>query len=548
MTAPTIPTNGYVGRLPGGLRRALSAGRWLPILGAGVSASAITEDGKHPPTWSKLAAELEADLPGRVPAGPMDALSAYADTYGRPYLVERLGELLYVNDIEPGAAHVAFAKLPFDTVVTTNIDFLVEQGYAGQRRPCVPLIGESQLAMQPRPEATYLLKFHGDLNHPDQLVVTEEDYDGFVRRNPLLVTYLSGRLLSREPIFIGYSLDDADMREILGLLRERLGRMTRPSWAILPTDPDDEAPKFRRRGIKVIVLEESDPQADRGMVLAKFFTELRSVWEHDTASQLNGRNDATTAELRRKPIAPQLALVIASRSLLTLYREYLFPAVRRTGLLPLGVDDVRAQDPAMTPMAIDMALSKAAVVIYDLGRGNSLPLDYVISRRNGAPEAMVSNPSDPGLAVALGADTIQRPSEMGTWPETFVHNLLNRINNKKPPMEASDLRDDLQGLADSAEHDQILWTCLALLESQLREKGKPSANEGDAPVLPTTVSVVGPMVALREHFAEDFDVVIRGVRLRHDMMQNLIVAPADLARTADMLLGVVRGRFQLPSR
>ncbi|WP_158997401.1 SIR2 family NAD-dependent protein deacylase [Streptomyces aureus] len=535
-------------RLPGGLRRALSAGRWLPILGAGVSASAVTEDEKHPPTWSKLAAALEADLPGRVPAGPIDALSAYADTYGRSYLVERLGELLYVNDIQPGEAHVAFAKLPFDTVVTTNIDFLMEQGYAGQRRPCVPLIGESQLAMQPRPEATYLLKFHGDLNHPDQLVVTEEDYDGFVRRNPLLVTYLSGRLLSREPIFIGYSLDDADMREILGLLRERLGRMTRPSWAILPTDPDDEAPKFRRRGIKAIVLEERDPQADRASVLAKFFNELRDVWQHDTASQLTGRNDATTAELRRNPIAPQLALVIASRSLLTLYREYLFPVVRKTGLLPLGVDDVRAQDLAMTPMAIDMALSKAAVVIYDLGRGNSLPLDYVINRRNGAPEAIVSNPSDPGLAVALGADTIQRPSEMGTWPDTFVHNLLNRISSQKPSLEAADLGDNLQRLADNAESDQLLWTCLALLESQLREKGNPSTNEGESPILPTTVSVVGPMAALREHFAEDFEVVIQGVRLRHDMMQNLSVAPRDLAQTAEMLLRVVQERLQLQSR
>jgi hypothetical protein len=177
-------------------------------------------------------------------------VSAYADTYGRASLIERLNDVLLVDDIEPSEVHRAFAQLPFDMVVTTNVDFLLERAYAELRRPCVPLLGEAQLSIQRRPEATNLLKFHGDLRHPDNLVVTEEDYDGFIRRNPLLTTYLSWWLLTREPIFVGYSLDDADFREVLVLLRERLGRMTRPSWVILATDPHNEARKFERRGVR----------------------------------------------------------------------------------------------------------------------------------------------------------------------------------------------------------------------------------------------------------------------------------------------------------
>lgn len=318
----------YVDQLPAGLRRALAAGRWLPIIGAGLSSNASTPDGRHPPLWRELGEDLAKEL-GVAATNPIDVLSAFADLYERPYLVERLSELLLVNELEIGEPHRSFAQLPFDTVVTTNIDTLLEDAYQVERRPCVPLIGESQLSIQRRREATHLLKFHGDLNHPDHLVVTEDDYDGFLQRRPLLATYLSSWILAREPVLIGYSLDDADLREILTLLRERLGRMTRAVWAILAIDPSNEARKFERRGIKPIVLSR-DPEADRATVLTDFFRQLRTQWENDISPQLRAGGDASTAELRRRPgIVPQLGLFVASRSALALYHDLVFSRCRR---------------------------------------------------------------------------------------------------------------------------------------------------------------------------------------------------------------------------
>jgi hypothetical protein len=523
----------YVAQLPGVLRRALAAGRWLPIVGAGISATAATEDQRRPPGWAKLAELLATDLPGAVTTNPIDSISAYAETYGRPYLVERLSELLLINDIEPGEVHDKFACLPFDMVVTTNFDFLLEKAYARQRRPCVPLIGESQLSMQREPEATYLLKFHGDVNHPEQLVVTEDDYDGFVRRNPLLATFLSWWLLTREPVFLGYSLDDADFREILTLLRERLGRMTRPAWAILPADPNNQAPKFSRRGIRPIVLD-PDPKADRSEVLKDFFAELRTTWEHEIVSQIGARTDATTAELQRRRLAPQLALFVASRPVLALYREFVFPSVPQSGLLPLGLDEVRAQDRAMTQMAIDIALSKAAVVVYDTGRGNPLPLDYVISQRAGTPVLVISGPADSGLGAVLAPDTTPRPPEMTDWPSQFVLPLRDRIKQAKGARPA-DLTGMLHQLLDTGEHAQLLLACLALLEEEMRS---------DTANLPTAFPQFGGgrMDELQAYFDMDFNSVIVGVRLRHDMTQGLAVNPSELQSTAAALLAIADAR------
>ena len=289
----------YMSRLPGGLRRALFAGQWLPIIGAGISATASTQDNRSPPTWGALAESLARDVPGLGSAGPIECVSAYAELYGRTSLVERLADLLLVEDVQPSTVHSAFAQLPFDIVVTTNVDFLLEAAYLQRHRVCVPLLGESQLSLSRRSDATYLLKFHGDLRHPDDLVMTEADYDGFLRRKPLLATYLSWWLLTREPVLVGYSLDDADLREILALLRERLGKLTRAGWAILPRDKGGEtSAKFTRRGLKPIVLDD-DEDADREQVLASFFRELREAWELEVLPEVTARTDATTAELRR---------------------------------------------------------------------------------------------------------------------------------------------------------------------------------------------------------------------------------------------------------
>lgn len=296
---PSAGATCYVQQLPIGLLRALFAGRWLPFVGAGFSVNAATAEGDRPPTWEKLGQSLAKDVPDVASANPLEAVSAYAELYGRAALVERLEALLLVDEAEPGAVHAAFARLPFDTVVTTNADFLLEAAYQREHRPCIPLLGESQLSITRRPEVTYLLKFHGDLRHPEDLVMTEEDYDGFLRRKPLLTTYLSWWLLTREPVFFGYSLSDADLREVLTFLRERLGRLARPGWAILPTDRGGrQSARFARRGLRPVVLN-SDPEAEKGAVLSQFLTEVRERWQSQVLPGVTAPTDATTAELRR---------------------------------------------------------------------------------------------------------------------------------------------------------------------------------------------------------------------------------------------------------
>ena len=521
----------YVDRLPKDLRRVLAEGRWLPVIGAGLSACATLDDGRGPLLWNALGEQVAADLD--IPAGdPIDVLSAYSAVYRRPRLVERLGELLLVDEVETSPAHRAFAQLPFGMVVTTNVDFLLERAYSEQRRPCVPMIGESQLAIPRRSTATHLLKFHGDLNHPDQLVVTEEDYDGFLDRNPLLATFLSSAFLSHEPVLIGYSLSDTDLREVLALLRERLGRMTRAVWAILPTDPGNDTARFERRGVHPVVLDPTAPDDQRPAVLAAFFRQLRQSWEDDVAPLLDARSDAATAELhRRARIAPQLALFVASRSMLALYRDFVFSAVPGSGFMPLGVDDVTARDRRVSPMAIDIALTKAAVVVYDTARGNPVPLEYVVARRGELPMVVVSGDRDEQVLLPSGDDLLARPTDMSVWEEGFVPGLVGRLAAFRPSRVPAVAELEAQG-----DPRQVLLTALALLEAQLRGQQAPAEA-------PTVVPVAGSrMTRLRDFFGTDFDDILGGVRMRHDLLQQLRVPDAEVATAAATLTRIAGSR------
>ena len=113
----------YIPHFPRPLLDDLVAGRWLPVVGAGMSKNAVVSSGKQMPLWDDLGRQLSAELQDYPYAGALDAISAYAHEYGRPRLVERVAEALLITDARPGEAHRAFCSILFDIVCTTNLDF-----------------------------------------------------------------------------------------------------------------------------------------------------------------------------------------------------------------------------------------------------------------------------------------------------------------------------------------------------------------------------------------------------------------------------------------
>jgi uncharacterized protein YutE (UPF0331/DUF86 family) len=340
-------------------------GECLPIIGSGFSLNADLPSGYKMPMWDDLGKYFSSYLPNYTYSNALDAISAYSHEFTRNNLIGKLNDILNINNVAPGETHKAFAKLPFKIVCTTNFDFLLEKSYS----ICKPIIEENQLSISVDDNATIILKIHGDLNHPSKLVVVEEDYDLFLERNPLMATYLSYLMIVKTPLFLGYSIDDPDFRQIFKVVNERLGNSRRPAYTIKINANQHEISKFERRGVKVINVIK--PNVQYKTVFSDLFTELSEYWNNNvlkssTFSKNETRNELLNIEAENN----RICFFSIPFKYLALYKELIFPIVEKYGFIPLTSDEVISYGDTLLAK-ISAIINRAELIICDLSDSNN---------------------------------------------------------------------------------------------------------------------------------------------------------------------------------
>jgi len=241
--------------LPAPLIKDISEGRCLPFIGAGFSKNSKLPSGLSMPDWKELSqalakgAEIKTDLP------PPTIAEHYEKRFGRVELIEAVRRALHGEKAKPGEAHLMFAMLPFETVYTTNFDLLLEDSYFVKGRPFRSLVGELEMPFHAGQMASNIVKMHGDLRHEEHVVITQKDYDEFMTKYPMIATHLAAMLITRTPLFIGYSLTDPDFLHIRSVIRSRLGDFERMAYAIQFDFTPEKVEQALDQKINVLSLE-----------------------------------------------------------------------------------------------------------------------------------------------------------------------------------------------------------------------------------------------------------------------------------------------------
>jgi len=354
----------YLQHFPKPLLDDLVVGRWLPMLGAGMSMNAKLPPGAKMPLWPDLGTALAAEMDAYSSAGALESISAYQHEYGRAKLIERLTQLLLIKEAEPGDTHRAFCSIPFDIVCTTNFDFLLERQYDAIPRYVYPVIDEEQLSINGAHAGTQLLKLHGDLRHPSRLVVTEEDYDGFLSRYPLIATYLANLLITNTAVFIGYSLDDPDFRQIWTIVSDRLGKTRRMAYAIMVDASGSDVARFERRGVKIINLPGSKSRYPS--ILADTFNELREHIRDNVMSVSKVTEEEPLRELSLpRDASTRLCFFSLPIELVSLYRSRVFPRVEEFGFVPVVAEDVISPGQNISAK-IDALIDRSTAMVVEM--------------------------------------------------------------------------------------------------------------------------------------------------------------------------------------
>jgi hypothetical protein len=459
----------YLSSFPAPFLEDLVEGRCLPFIGAGFSLNAKIPRGKKMLDWDALGKKAAESLPEYQYTTALEALSAYSHEYSRVKLVEFLESALLVNTLQPAKAHEEFCRLPFEKVVTTNFDFLLEQAYSRISRYCVPQVSEDQLAVSNSNAAVQLLKLHGDLHHPHRLVATEEDYDSFLVRFPLLATHLSSCLINHTALFLGYSLDDPDFRQIWQLVKERLGSLRRPAYVIQMSSAPHNIARYERRGVKVINLPKIQSRS-YSETLELALRELREYWSQQIIAQSTATEPEPQAELSLPDDArTRLAFFSVPTRLAALYKDKIYPLAEKYGFNPIMAADVSA--PGDNLMAkIYALLRRSAIVVADVGSPNTMfEVGMVLSGEGGDKPVILISEDPPNLPFDIKDHIfIRRPASLESESSKFLKELEKAFSSAFELISPS-LEDEPSRLLSKKEYRASVIAVFSSLEHELRQ-------------------------------------------------------------------------------
>ncbi|PSL42369.1 SIR2-like protein [Chitinophaga niastensis] len=147
--------------------------------------------------------------------------------------------------------HEVLAKIPhLKTIVTTNYDHLFELAY---KQIIYPIIFEKDVSY--RDDRVELIKLHGDINHPDTIVITKTDYAEFFRKNTqgnLIWTLIKERISNKSIVFIGYDMEDDNISNMFKEITEALGTNRKEMFLIAPGLKQHKIDYLVRMGIQYL--------------------------------------------------------------------------------------------------------------------------------------------------------------------------------------------------------------------------------------------------------------------------------------------------------
>jgi hypothetical protein len=267
---------------PVDLRRLYHARRVVPFVGAGASMSVMWDGGKkRGPSWREMvnkAAELigadTADLL-RVRGTDLQILEYFRIKHGSlAKLTNWLSNEFSTatdDDILRSPIHRALADLDMCGVMyTTNYDNFLERALA--RRAKGVHVTASELSIGHDRSLLEIVKFHGDFDHPEQMVLSESHYMNRMRLESPMDFKLRSDILGRAVLFIGYSFRDPNVDYIFHLVNQLFKQLPDSTsgkrvYIILPDPSEFERLLFQNRNIEVIPVGSHDISAQVAGVL-----------------------------------------------------------------------------------------------------------------------------------------------------------------------------------------------------------------------------------------------------------------------------------------
>lgn len=276
------------------------------------------------PLGSEFATELANEISYQASGNPVnlpDVAEQYQVQKGKRAIQEKV-RIVFGKDPISLKTHQSLALIRYNIphIVTTNYDRLFETAYKNDLIPVVreeevPTISNQGVGLH----KPILYKPHGDVEHLDQVVVTRGDYTRFDRES-FLWRGLCTLPAAFSMIFIGYSMEDENARELLDIVFSRLGSQANPHFIINREVTEKDRARYKDYNVKWIAKDAGEAVKEIVDYVARYsfidshhdsarMEAYKDLWEYR-----NVRFDTTLTANKRvmspRPVDPSLPFVI----------------------------------------------------------------------------------------------------------------------------------------------------------------------------------------------------------------------------------------------
>lgn len=262
--------------IPKELYNLYQKGRVIPFIGAGISRSVVwtTGDGQCQKgiSWEEFVDQAAKILDFdptllRMRGTDLQILEYYSIRKNGNWdeLKNWFHEVMKPDDesLKDSGIHKALANLEKSKIFyTTNFDNFLERSFMLNNRKIHVVVEESHINFDAN--QSEIIKFHGDLNHSSEMVISEKDYERRISLSGMLDSRFKSDLLNRVVLFLGYSFRDPNVAYLLRLFNEEHGenlrdfRSAKRAYIVVHHPSEFEHTLFEDRNIGVLPVEDTN--------------------------------------------------------------------------------------------------------------------------------------------------------------------------------------------------------------------------------------------------------------------------------------------------
>ena len=220
------------------IRKAMEDGQLVLFVGAGVSKSATL------PLWNEAVREIAKRLHVLADENQKEQIDSgdylkipqyYYNSRGGKEYTQLIRKIFRADQhYDSNALHDAIIGLNTNLIITTNYDHLLEQAAEKSAQSLGVISKDTDFPYCRSPKR--LIKMHGDFENGN-FVLKEDDYLNYSRNFSLIENYIKSIIGTKGILFLGYSFNDPDLKQIFTWAKEVLKGIFRPLICLMLRKP-----------------------------------------------------------------------------------------------------------------------------------------------------------------------------------------------------------------------------------------------------------------------------------------------------------------------